>query len=97
METLVATILIVLIFMVASLVMNQLFAVYAKKKDFGMRQIQNRYTYKAIHGKLDLPYHSNEGDWVIEIDQSKKHLEGFLRNQKTKKEKRWSLQLNKEE
>ena len=70
METLVSTVLIVIVFMVASMVLNSLFAGSVPQHDDLVQQklLQLQYLYK--NGKLEVPYYDELGHWEIVVTQS---------------------------
>ncbi|MGS2765225.1 hypothetical protein [Sinomicrobium sp. M5D2P9] len=67
METLVATVLIVVIFMVTSLVLNNLFSGSVSQDT---RKIENRLRvlgYMVQRNKIELPYSEDFGEWNISV------------------------------
>jgi len=69
METLVATVLIVVVFMMASLTLNSLFATTVKTHDDEIRQELLFLQYQYHHGKLSLPHYDQLGGWDIRVEQ----------------------------
>jgi ABC-type dipeptide/oligopeptide/nickel transport system permease component len=69
METLVATVLIVIVFMVASMVLNNLFANSIQLNDNEVRQELIRLQYQHENGLLQLPYYAELGDWTLEVSE----------------------------
>ena len=67
METLVATVLIVLVFMVASMVLNSLFASSIRANDKHVRAHLLRLQYEYQNGMLELPYHEAFDSWEIQV------------------------------
>ncbi len=69
METLVATVLIVVVFMMASLTLNALFSNTITTNDDPVRQelLFLQYTYE--HGKLSLPYYVELDAWDISVQE----------------------------
>lgn len=67
METLVATVLIVVIFMVSSMLMNNLFSNSLKGRDDQTEEQLNQLVYAYGHGSLGLPYYEEIGDWVFSV------------------------------
>jgi hypothetical protein len=67
METLVATVLIVVVFMVASMVLNSLFAGSVAQNDNSIQQELLQLQYRYEYGKLQLPYYDELGPWHIEV------------------------------
>lgn len=69
METLVATILIVVVFMLSSMILNSLFANTIGENDNAIRQELLLLQYKYEYGQLTLPYFGEKGAWQIEVRQ----------------------------
>ena len=69
METLVATVLIVVVFMMASLTLNALFATTIKTNDEPVRQELLFLQYTFDHGKLSLPYYGELDVWEITVQE----------------------------
>ncbi|BFP40656.1 hypothetical protein FGF1_15010 [Flavobacteriaceae bacterium GF1] len=65
METMVATILIVIIFMVASLIMNSLMAAQVTANTGNISERLHRLEYQYVNGLLQLPYQEDWNDWSI--------------------------------
>ena len=65
METMVATILIVIIFMVASLIMNSLMAAQVNANTGNISERLHRLEYQYANGLLQLPYQEDWNDWSI--------------------------------
>lgn len=70
METLVATVLIVVLFMVASLVLNNLFINTITKSDQQVRQELLALQYQFRNAKLELPYTEEMGAWRMEVSNT---------------------------
>jgi len=66
METMVATVLIVIIFMVASLVMNSLITARAKNDVQAITQHLKKLEYQYTNNQLALPYFEDWNDWEIQ-------------------------------
>ena len=67
METLVATVLIVIVFMIASMVLNTLFASSINLNDNQVRQELLQLQYKYEHELLQLPYSDELNQWNITV------------------------------
>lgn len=67
METMVATVLIVIIFMIASLVMNSLIRARSKANQQDIAAYLNKLEYHYSHGKLEIPYAGEWKNWEITI------------------------------
>lgn len=88
METLVATVLIVIIFMLASMIMNNLFSNAIKSNTRVIDTYISELKYLHVNDELELPYQTDFKDWSIEVysvkngEESNTFLEAF--NTKTK-------------
>lgn len=74
-ETLTASVLIIIVFMVASLSFNNIFTNHTKR-DRGV--IENRVKelqYLLIHEQIQLPYVEDFGNWEIEMTKSDKSVD----------------------
>ncbi|WP_422106020.1 type IV pilus modification PilV family protein [Winogradskyella sp.] len=79
METLIATVLIMVIFVVASLILNNLFSNRIKHNTRSITAKLNEIEYLYINDKLSLPYHDDYDGWAIDVVQSKNQEEVNLR------------------
>ncbi len=78
METLVATVLIVVVFMLASMILNNLFSSTIKNNTKGIDAQLNELQYKYINDKLTLPYQTNFNQWQINIDSFKENNQNII-------------------
>ena len=69
METLVATVLIVLVFMIASMVLNSLFASSIRANEKQARAYLLHLQYQHQNGGLELPYNEVLDSWQIQVYQ----------------------------
>ena len=69
METLVASVLIVVIFMIASLILNNTFLNNIKNNTNKVDSRINELHYLELNDQLTLPYHETFDYWTISIDQ----------------------------
>ena len=69
METLVATILIVVVFMLASMLLNSLFVNTVEDNRGAIRQELLLLQYKYKNNRLAVPYYDEQGQWRIEVHQ----------------------------
>ena len=67
METLVATVLIVVVFMASSMILNNLFANSITFNENEVRQEVLRLQYQQQNSLLPLPYQSEVGDWHLSV------------------------------
>lgn len=88
-ETLIATILIVVIFMVASFAMNNLFGQRIKNNTSAIQTelLELEYFYK--NGRVTIPYFEVKDDWTYTINKTKNNSKHLIElkafNSKTKK------------
>ncbi|WP_350284660.1 hypothetical protein [uncultured Croceitalea sp.] len=67
METMVATVLLVIVFMVASLIMNSLLAAQSKNDVTGLDQQLKKLEYRYLNQRLPLPHAETWKDWEIMV------------------------------
>ncbi|WP_437368400.1 hypothetical protein [Maribacter litoralis] len=67
METLVATVLIVVIFMISSMVLNNIIATNIKQNTDKVEERMNVLEYQYLHKVLELPYYEEYESWEISI------------------------------
>ncbi|MGX1931300.1 hypothetical protein [Flagellimonas sp. 2504JD4-2] len=68
METMVATVLIVVIFMLSSLILNNLFAAQVRGNLQAVNTHLDEVEYLYSNGKLSFPYYDEWEDWSISIE-----------------------------
>lgn len=71
METLVASVLIVVIFMMSSMILNNLFSNSVKNNTRAIDAHLNELQYLYINEKLSLPYQDGLGSWNITVEPHK--------------------------
>jgi len=69
METLVATVLIVIVFVIASMTLNSIFSSSIKNNTRAIEAKLNELQYLKLNNKLELPYQDTFGDWNISAEQ----------------------------
>ncbi len=67
METLVATVLIIVVFMISSMILNNLFSKTIKNNTTAIDAYLNELQYLYKHEKLLLPYQDDYNDWQITV------------------------------
>lgn len=67
METMVATVLIVIIFMVSSLILNNIFLVSAKGKTQALKNRIRMVEYQVLNEQRKLPYIEEFKHWEIDV------------------------------
>ncbi|MBW8201962.1 hypothetical protein K1F36_19225 [Muricauda sp. W52] len=73
METLVATVLIVVVFMMASMTLNTLFVTSMEQNDGPIKQELLFLQYRYAHRKLSLPHYDEQEHWEIKVEQQTWH------------------------
>ncbi|WP_420603213.1 hypothetical protein [Flagellimonas sp.] len=68
METMVATVLIVVIFMLSSLILNNLFAAQVRGNLQPLKTHLDKVEYLYSNGKLTAPYYEEWNDWTISVE-----------------------------
>jgi len=76
-ETLVATVLIIVIFMIASLTLNNILAGSIRKETGRINTHLNELYYNYLHNQVEIPYYDSFEDWKVSIDTDKDD-EGIL-------------------
>ncbi len=66
-ESLTATVLIVIVFMMASLILNNIFSTTIRKEDNVLKNRLRELEYSYIQEELKLPYKENFETWDIQI------------------------------
>lgn len=72
METMVATVLLVIVFMVASLIMNSLLAAQSKNDITALDQQLKKMEYRYLNQRLPLPHIETWKDWEIIVSEQDK-------------------------
>lgn len=71
METLVATVLVVVIFMISSMVLNNLFSSNIKNRTGAIDAHLTELQYRYINEKLTIPFYDDLDDWEISVERKK--------------------------
>ncbi|WP_299223312.1 hypothetical protein [uncultured Aquimarina sp.] len=66
-ETLTASVLIIIVFMIASLSFNNIFSNHIKRDRSAIENRIKELEYLIIHHKIDIPYTEDFGSWEIEV------------------------------
>lgn len=74
METLVATVIIVLIFMISSFLLNSLFNNTVKHDTNAIQAHLSELMYLSEHNQIKIPYDDEFNDWVISVEKEAKKL-----------------------
>ena len=71
METLVATVLIIVVFMIASLTLNNILSTSIVKETSKINAHLNELHYNYLHHQIEVPYSESFGDWGVSVERSK--------------------------
>lgn len=74
METLVATVLIVLIFMISTFLLNSLFTVTVRQHTAALHTRIAELTYLSLHNQIVIPYDDEFGNWSISVERAGRKL-----------------------
>lgn len=87
METLVATVLIIVIFMLASMILNNLFSGTVKNNTRQIEAHLNELHYLYYNEKLELPYSDDYKNWNISIEllKGENTIAFYAKNSQTNK------------
>lgn len=72
METLVATVLIVVIFMISSMLLNNFLSVKIKENADTVKERLHKLEYVFENKEIDVPYYEEFGSWEITIESVEK-------------------------
>jgi len=72
METLVATVLIVIIFMISSMLMNSMFSHSVKGRGHYITERLQQLKYEYSHDGFELPYYEDREDWELSVSTETK-------------------------
>lgn len=99
METLVATVLIVIIFMISSTLLNTIFLNSIKSKSHHITERLYQLEYEYAHENFDLPYFEDLGDWEFSIVKELNEGVGVIvfKAENPTTNKSWSKKLVDEE
>ena len=86
METMVATVLIVVLFMMSSLLLNTIFASSVTGNNQQLTTHLQELEYQYKNGTLSIPYYEELNDWDIELDTESIGTSTFLSLQATHRE-----------
>ncbi len=71
-ETLTASVLIIIVFMIASLSFNNIFNTHVKRNQSAIENRIKELEYLSLHQKIKLPYSEDFAGWDIEITNQKR-------------------------
>lgn len=98
METMVATVLIVVLFLIASMLLNSIFAATKKGNTQNVSARISELEYQYRHGLIALPYFETYDDWEINLGMKNRGKEKILGveavHSKTKKEIKTTLSVD---
>lgn len=78
METLVATVLIVIVFLLASMILNTLFTSSIKNNTQEIETYLNELEYRYMNQKVALPFYEEFDEWQISIDRFEDKQQHFV-------------------
>ena len=85
METLVSTVIIVLVFMISSFLLNSLFNATVKHNTDAVQTHISELMYLSEHKKIEIPYDDEFDSWYISIEREEKKLIFEALHKETKK------------
>ena len=85
METLVATVLIVLVFMISTFLLNSLFNSTVKQNTDAVKTHITELRYLSEHNKIAIPYNDEFENWYISVERDNKQLIFEASHKETKK------------
>lgn len=92
-ETLTASVLIVLVFMMASLTLNTIFTGTIKRDTSGIQaRIQELY-YLELHDKITLPYQEDYKNWEISIAEHENRITIAYRKEGKEQQLRYTAKI----
>ena len=86
METLVATVLIVVIFMLSSMILNNMFSNTIKNNTSEVETYLNELEYQYQNNNIELPYQDEFSKWQITIESVKENNQQNIEFEATNKE-----------
>lgn len=94
-ETLVSSVIIVIVFMIASMSLNNIFGSVVKGNDSVLRNRIKEVTYMTQHATLNIPFYEDTEQWEIVIERRQDDLVMEVHNKMTSEEKEIRLQYAK--
>ena len=85
METLVATVLIVLVFMISTFLLNSLFNNTVRQNSDAVKTHITELMYLSVHNQITIPYDDEFEDWYISVERDNKQLIFEASHKETKK------------
>lgn len=76
-ETLVATVIIIVVFMISSMTLNNILSGSIRKETGKINTHLNELHYNYLHNQIEVPYYDSFGDWKVSIAKSKE-VDGML-------------------
>lgn len=91
-ETLVASAIILIVFVFATLSLNNIFLNSVRNNDSALQNHLRELEYLSIHKKIAVPYYESNQDWDISIDAKEKKFSFNVTNKKNGKEINYVLE-----
>jgi hypothetical protein len=85
-ETMVASVIIVIVFLIASLSLNNVFEGVVKSDDTVLQNRINEVIYFVKNEKLPIPFYEETDLWDIAIEEKERQLTATILNKKNSKE-----------
>ena len=97
METLIATVLIMVIFVVASLILNNLFSSNIKNNTRAITAKLNEIEYLYINDKMVLPYYDDYENWIISVENGASSKKVMIKAINSNTDRRIENEIDKNE
>ncbi|WP_241485193.1 hypothetical protein [Psychroserpens damuponensis] len=78
METLISMVLVIVIFMVSSMILNNMFSNTIKNNTRLISSHLNELEYQFINDKLILPYHDEYNGWSVSVTKEKQENKDYV-------------------
>jgi len=82
-ETLAASVIIIIVFVIGSLSLNNVFYTSIKKNDDEIKNQIKELKYKLLHNKIALPFYNQTDLWDISIKRENENMVLTVLNKKT--------------
>lgn len=92
-ETMVASVIIVIVFVVASLSVNNIFRGTINSDDFALRNRVNELTYFVQNNKLKIPFYEETALWDIAIEKQEEEIVMEISNKKNGREETRKIEI----
>lgn len=93
METLVATVLIVIVFMLASMILNTMFSSSIKNNTRSIEAKLSELQYLELNNQLEIPYQDTYDNWNISVGKYQENSKTIVEFEASNKETRKTIVL----